>query len=81
MSLLDGEPTADELEAAERATLAADVDRARARVTESLSTLGEEVARRGDWRGWVRARPSLFIVGAAAVGFLLGGGGRRPRGS
>jgi hypothetical protein len=81
VSLLDGAPTAEDLEAAERATLAAEVERARARVAESLSTLGDEVARRGDWRGWVRARPGLFVVGALAAGFLLGGGGRRPRGS
>jgi hypothetical protein len=80
VSTLDQGPSPDELEAAERAALAADVERARARVAESLSSLGEEVARRGDWRAWVRRRPGLFIGGALALGFLLGGGGRRPRG-
>ncbi|HVU50336.1 MAG TPA: hypothetical protein VHL80_06600, partial [Polyangia bacterium] len=80
MSTPDAGPTPDDLEADERAALAADVERARARVAESLSTLGEEVARRGDWRAWVRARPGLFAVGALALGFLAGGGGRRLRG-
>lgn len=79
MSTFDAGPTPDDLEAAERSALA-DVDRARARVAESLSTIGEEVARRGDWRAWVCARPGLFLAGALALGFLAGGGGRRPRG-
>ena len=61
-----------------RADLAAEIDRARARVAASLSTLGEEVARRGDWRAWVRERPTLVIAGALALGFLLGGGGAPP---
>jgi hypothetical protein len=54
------------------ADIAADVERARARVAASLTTLGEEVARRGDWRAWVRARPALVILGALALGFLMG---------
>ncbi len=64
------EPAADR-----RADITADIDRARARVAASLSTLGEEVARRGDWRTWVRERPTLVLAGALALGFLLGGGG------
>jgi hypothetical protein len=65
---------------AERAAIAADIDRARARVAASLNTLGEEVARRGDWRAWVRARPALVIVGALALGFVWGGGAGPPPG-
>jgi hypothetical protein len=58
-----------------RAEIAAEIERARARVAASLTTLGEEVARRGDWRAWVRARPALALGGALALGFLWGGGG------
>jgi hypothetical protein len=61
-----------------RADIAADIARARARVAASLSTLGEEVARRGDWRAWVRERPTLVIAGALALGFFFGGGGTPP---
>jgi hypothetical protein len=67
--------TPDDLGAAARAALAADLDRARARVAASLTTLGEEVARRGDWRTWVRARPGLVLAGALALGLLWGGVG------
>jgi len=80
MSGDDAGPTPEDPEAAERAALAADVDRARARVAASLSTLGDEVARRSDWRAWVRTRPGLFVAGALVVGFLCGGGRRRPPG-
>jgi hypothetical protein len=61
------------------AELAADLDRARARVAASLTTLGEEVSRRGDWRAWVRARPGLVLAGALALGFVWGGGGPPPQ--
>jgi hypothetical protein len=66
-------------DAAGRDALAAEIDRARARVAASLNTLGDEVARRGDWRAWIRARPTLVITGAFVLGFLLGGGGGPPR--
>ena len=62
----------------ELAEIAADLERARARVAASLSTLGSEVARRGDWRAWVRARPTLVIAGALALGFVWGGGAGPP---
>lgn len=62
------------------AEIEADLDRARARVAASLSTLGAEVARRGDWRAWVRARPTLVLAGALALGFLWGRGRRQARG-
>jgi hypothetical protein len=64
----------EDLGAAERAEIAADIDRARARVAASLSTLGEEVARRGSWRAWVRARPELALAAALALGLFFGGG-------
>jgi hypothetical protein len=71
----DGAPS-DELEIIspppERAEIAADIDRARARVAASLTTLGEKVARRRDWRSWVRERPTLVVAGALALGFLVG---------
>jgi hypothetical protein len=54
----------------------AEVEVARTRVAASIRTLGEEVARRGDWRAWVRARPTLALAGALALGFLWG---RRQR--
>jgi ElaB/YqjD/DUF883 family membrane-anchored ribosome-binding protein len=57
----------------------ADLERSRARVAESVLALRDEVARRSDWRGWVRQRPWLVVGGALALGFLLGRGrGRRP---
>jgi hypothetical protein len=70
--------TPEDLGAATRAALAADLDRARARVAASLTTLGEEVARRGSWRSWVRARPGLALAGALALGLLWGGVGSPP---
>jgi hypothetical protein len=56
----------------------AEVEVARTRVAASLHTLGEEVARRGDWRAWVRARPTLVLGGALALGFLWGRRRGRP---
>jgi hypothetical protein len=56
----------------ERAEIAAEIDRARARVAASLTTLGEKVTRRSDWRAWVRERPTLVVAGALALGFLCG---------
>jgi hypothetical protein len=54
----------------------ADVERARARVTDAVSALREEVVRRTDWREWFRARPVAYLAGAFALGFLLA---HRPR--
>ena len=71
---VDDDPAAREL-----ADIEADLARARARVASSMRTLGEEVARRGDWRAWVRARPELTLAAALTLGFLWGHrGGRRP---
>lgn len=62
----------------ERAEIAAEIDRARARVAASLTTLGEKVANRRDWRAWVRERPALVVAGALALGFLCGADPPRP---
>jgi hypothetical protein len=76
--LLDGAPrgapdgASDGAPSGTLADIAAEVEQARARVAASLNTLGEEVARRGDWRAWVRARPALVIAGALALGFVFG---------
>jgi hypothetical protein len=70
--------TPEEVAKTERSTIAADIERARARVAASLSTLGEEVTRRGDWRAWIRARPAIYLVGAFALGYALAGGGKPP---
>jgi hypothetical protein len=78
MSSTDAEALPEEAAAAERAAIAAEIDRARARVSASLSTLGEEVVRRGSWRAWVRARPGLALTGALALGLLWGGSGQPP---
>jgi hypothetical protein len=50
----------------------ADVERARARVAQSVIALRNEVARRADWREWVRRQPGLFVAGAFVAGFLWG---------
>jgi len=60
-------PKEDEVAAVE-----AELERVRGRLASSLRTLGEEVARRGDWRVWVRSNPAVVLSGALAVGFLLG---------
>ena len=49
-----------------------DVERARERVASSMLALRDELARKTDWRGWVRRRPSAFLGAAVAVGFWLG---------
>jgi hypothetical protein len=52
----------------------ADLERSRARVAESVNALRDEVARRSDWRDWIRQRPGLFLASAFALGFFLGRG-------
>jgi hypothetical protein len=54
------------------AQAASDVERARERVESSLLALRHEVARRTDWRSWVRRQPAGFLGGAIALGFWLG---------
>jgi hypothetical protein len=57
---------------AERAEIEVEIERARRRVAASMRTLGAEVARRGDWREWVRAHPALVLAGAMALGAFFG---------
>jgi ElaB/YqjD/DUF883 family membrane-anchored ribosome-binding protein len=59
----------------------ADVAEARERVAESMRALRDVVARKTDWRGWVRRNPGWALGAAFAVGVLLGtrGRGRRPQ--
>ena len=45
-----------------------EIERTREQVAMSVLALRDEVARRADWREWIRARPGTFL-GAA---FLLG---------
>jgi hypothetical protein len=49
-----------------------DVERARERVASSMLALRDEVARKTDWRSWVRRQPTAFFGAAVAVGFWLG---------
>jgi hypothetical protein len=49
-----------------------DVERARERVASSMLALRDEVARKTDWRSWVRRQPAPFLGAALALGFLLG---------
>jgi hypothetical protein len=49
-----------------------DVERARERVASSMMALRDEVARKTDWRSWVRRQPTPFLGAALALGFWLG---------
>lgn len=50
----------------------ADLERARERVTSSISALRDEVARQADWRRWLSRHPLICVGGALAMGFWLG---------
>ena len=67
-----GTATARSSRSPELARAEADIERARARVTDAVTALRQEVVRRTDWREWIRARPAAFLAGAFALGFLLG---------
>jgi hypothetical protein len=54
----------------------AELAESRAEVAESMMALRDEVARRTDWRGWIRRRPGLAVGAAFVVGLLLGTRGR-----
>jgi hypothetical protein len=60
----------------EVAELEANLAVARDRVSLSVRALGDELARRRDWRSWVRAHPMLTLGAAAALGFFAGRGPR-----
>ena len=59
----------------------ADLSEARERVAESMRALRDEVARKTDWRAWVRRNPGWALGAAFAFGLLLGarGKGQRPQ--
>jgi hypothetical protein len=67
--LLGNEATLDATEA--------DLAEARARLTASLQALNTRIDELRDWRAWVRRHPAPFLVGAFALGALLGWRGRR----
>jgi hypothetical protein len=56
----------------ELAQAEADVARTRERVAMSVMALRDEMARRADWREWVRSKPAVFITGALVLGFIWG---------
>ncbi|QRN94128.1 DUF3618 domain-containing protein [Archangium violaceum] len=55
----------------------AEIARTRAELVHSVSELREEVARRADWREWVRSRPLACVGAAFFIGFLIGNSQRR----
>jgi len=57
----------------------ANLAEARARVADSIRALRDEVARKTDWRGWVRDNPGWTLGAAFALGLLLGTRGSRRR--
>lgn len=56
----------------ELAQAEADVARTRERVALSVLALRDEMARRVDWREWVRSKPGMFLTGALVLGFIWG---------
>jgi hypothetical protein len=54
------------------ARAAAELGRARDKLVLSMGAVEHEVARKLDWRAWVRRRPGLLLALALAVGVLLG---------
>jgi hypothetical protein len=50
----------------------ADLARARADLQASLVVLQRRLHELRDWRSWFRKRPMPFIVGAFALGLVLG---------
>jgi ElaB/YqjD/DUF883 family membrane-anchored ribosome-binding protein len=57
--------------------LRAEIARTRAELVHSVTELREEVARRVDWREWVRERPLTCLGAAFFIGFLIGNSQRR----
>ena len=65
-------PTSDGTDDDALARAESDVERARERVASSMLALRDEVARKTDWRSWVRRQPAPFLGAAVALGFWLG---------
>jgi ElaB/YqjD/DUF883 family membrane-anchored ribosome-binding protein len=55
----------------------AEIERTRAELIHSVGELREEVARRIDWREWVRERPLTCVGAAFFIGFVIGNSQRR----
>jgi hypothetical protein len=49
-----------------------EIERAREQISASALALREEMAAKTDWRQWFRYRPGAWLLGALALGFLLG---------
>ena len=56
-----------------------DIAVARERVSQSVMALRDAVAKRTDWREWVRRHPNWFMAGAFALGVLWGRRSGRAR--
>jgi hypothetical protein len=64
--------------APEPARIRADIERTRLEVVRSIDDVRLELWRAADWREWYRRHPEALLVGAFAIGFLIGTG-RRDR--
>jgi hypothetical protein len=60
------------------ADIEAEIETARARVASSMNTLGDELARRSDWREHIRKHPLAALGLALGGGYALGGGLAAP---
>ena len=49
-----------------------EIARTRERVSQSVLALRQAVARKTDWREWVRRHPMMFMGGAFALGLIWG---------
>jgi hypothetical protein len=49
-----------------------EIERTREKVAMSVLALRDEVARRTDWRAWIRARPATFLGAAFVLGLWWG---------
>jgi hypothetical protein len=74
MASPDNHKDTDNEPEAEVAAIEADIEDARARVANSISTLGDKLTRAGEWREQVREHPLIALGVALAGGYALGGG-------
>jgi hypothetical protein len=56
----------------ELAYAVAALEHAREKFVLSMGAVERQVARKLDWRGWVRRRPGLLLALAFAVGVFIG---------
>lgn len=63
---------------AQIALLEAEIAARRERVAASLGNLQRRTNDLLSWRHWVRAHPIAWICAGVCLGFVAGGGGRRP---